>query len=166
MSIAGCLWSWLLGPSVRAIDRVLEVRGWGPKSTQSLVTSCVQIAQPHGTFYAGTRIIQLNWINNRLENLWKVSQVKAVNTDRSPKGRMARPWIRTRSGVRRYRWSHREPHGLRRNPTHGEMPQPQEWLRAKDGNRQPRHGARGATMRTGSTNETDTKKKAEGTLRT
>ena len=88
-----------------------------------------------------------------------MAQVKVGNTDLSPKGRTSRPRRRARSGVRRYRWSHSEPHGLRRNPTHGETPQPQERPRAKDGYCQRRHGARGATMRTGSTNETDAKKR-------
>ena len=89
----------------------------------------------------------------------KDSQVKVVNTDLSPKWRTSRPRRLTRSGVRRDRWSHRESHGLRRNPTHGETPQLQERPSAKDGYRQRRHGARGATMRTGSTNETDAKKR-------
>ena len=89
----------------------------------------------------------------------KVAQVKVVNTDLSHKWRTSRPQRLTRSGVRRYRWSHRESHGLRRNPTHRETPQPQERPRAKDGYHQRRHGARGATMQTGSTNETEAKKR-------
>ena len=88
----------------------------------------------------------------------KVAQVKVVNTDLSPKWRTPRPRRLNRTGVRRYRWSHSESHGLQRNPSHGETPQPQERPRTKDGYRHRRHGMRGATRRTGSTNETDTKK--------
>ena len=57
-------------------------------------------------------------------------------------------WRRlTRSGVRRYRWSHRK---STRAPTEpnacGDAP-PQELTPTNDGNRQQRHCARGATMR-------------------
>ena len=42
--------------------------------------------------------------------------------------------------------------------TWGDAP-PQELLRVKDGYRKQRHRARGATLRTGSTNETDANKR-------
>ena len=93
------------------------------------------------------------------EYMRKVAQVKVVNTDLSPKWRTLRPRTLTRSGVGRYRWSHRESHGLRRNPSHGETPQPQERPRAKDGDRHRRHGVRGATRQTGSTNENRVKER-------
>ena len=96
------------------------------------------------------------------QSAWILTESRAGKSRKhrpEPQGRMSRLRRRTRSGVRRYRWSHHEPHGLRRNPTHGETPQPQERPRAKDGYRQRRHGARGATMRTVSTNETDAKKR-------
>ena len=73
----------------------------------------------------------------------KDAQVKVVNTDLSPKWRTSIPRRLTRSGVRRKRWSHRESHGLRRNSTQGETPQPQERPHAKDRYRHRRHGAKG-----------------------
>ena len=47
---------------------------------------------------------------------------KVWNTDPSSNGRTAKSRRLTRTSVRWYRWSHREPHGLWRNPTHGETP--------------------------------------------
>ena len=53
----------------------------------------------------------------------------------------------TRSGVRRYRWSHRKPpRGPTELKSRGDAP-PQELKLTNDGNRQQRHRARGATMR-------------------
>ena len=49
-------------------------------------------------------------------------------------------------------WAPREP------IVRGDAP-PEEPPHANDGDRQQRHGARGATLRTGSTNETDAKKR-------
>ena len=53
----------------------------------------------------------------------------------------------TRSGVRRYRWSHRNSPRAPTGPTQGETPLSKSETRTNDGNRQERHGARGATMR-------------------
>ena len=53
----------------------------------------------------------------------------------------------TRSGVRRYRWSHRNSPRAPTGPTQGETPLRKSETRTKDGNRPERHGARGATMR-------------------
>ena len=64
--------------------------------------------------------VKLN--NNRQEYLQKCLQARSGNTNLSPKGRTARLQRLTRSGVRQYMWSHREPHGPQRNPTHGETP--------------------------------------------
>ena len=57
-------------------------------------------------------------------------------------------WRRlTRSGVRRYRWSHRKsPRAPTEPNSWGDAP-PQELTPTNDGNRQQRHCARGATMR-------------------
>ena len=62
--------------------------------------------------------------------------------------RLAAKW-RTliRSGVRRYRWSHRNsPRAPTEPNSRGDAP-PQELMLINDGNRQQRHCARGATMR-------------------
>ena len=53
----------------------------------------------------------------------------------------------TRSGVRRYRWSHRHPPRAPTEPkARGDAP-PQELTLTNDRNRQQRHCARGATLR-------------------
>ena len=52
-----------------------------------------------------------------------------------------------RSGVRRYRWSHRNSPRAPTGPTPGETPLRKSETRTKDGNHPERHGARGATMR-------------------
>ena len=53
----------------------------------------------------------------------------------------------TRSGVRRYRWSHRKPPRAPTEPkSRGDTP-PQELMLTNDGNRQQRHCARRVTMR-------------------
>ena len=53
----------------------------------------------------------------------------------------------TRSGVRRYRWSHRKPPRAPTEPkSRGDAP-PQELTLTNDGKCQQRHCARGATMR-------------------
>ena len=51
-----------------------------------------------------------------------------------------------RSGVRRYRWSHRNSPRAPTGPMPGETPIRKSETRTKDGNRPERHGARGATM--------------------
>ena len=57
-------------------------------------------------------------------------------------------WRRpTRSGVRLYWWSHRNPPRAPAGPTQGETPLRKSETRTNDGNRQERQGARGATMR-------------------
>ena len=62
--------------------------------------------------------------------------------------RLTAKWRRlTRSGVRRYRWSHRNSPRAPRDQTQGETPLRKSETRTNDGNRQQRHGARGATMR-------------------
>ena len=53
----------------------------------------------------------------------------------------------TRSGVRRYRWSHRNSPRAPTGPTQGETPLRKSETRTKDGNRPERQGARGATKR-------------------
>ena len=95
----------------------------------------------------------------------KVAQVKVVNTDLSPKWRTPRPRRLTRTGVRRYRWSHRESHGLRRNPSHGETPS------RKSDHAQRMDTAIEDTAREGRLGERDRQtrpiqRKAEGTRRT
>ena len=52
-----------------------------------------------------------------------------------------------RSGVRRYRWSHRNSPRASTGPKPGETPLRKSEKRTKDGNRPEKHGARGATMR-------------------
>ena len=59
-------------------------------------------------------------------------------------GKRRRP---IRSGVRRYRWSHRNSPRAPTGPMPGETPLRKSETRTKDGNRPERHGARGATMR-------------------
>ena len=57
-------------------------------------------------------------------------------------------WRRpTRTSVRRYWWSHRNPPWAPTGPTQGETPLRKSETRTNDGNRQERHRARGATMR-------------------
>ena len=57
-------------------------------------------------------------------------------------------WRRlTRPGVRRNRWSYRNSPRAPRDQTQGETPLHKSETRTNDGNRQQRHGARGATMR-------------------
>ena len=62
--------------------------------------------------------------------------------------RLTAKWRRlTRSGGRRYRWSHSKPPRAPTEPNlRGDAP-PQELTLINDGNRQQRHCARGATMR-------------------
>ena len=62
--------------------------------------------------------------------------------------RLTAKWRRlTRSGVRRYRWSHRKPVRAPTEPkSRGDAPL-QELALTNDGNRQQTHRARGATMR-------------------
>ena len=59
----------------------------------------------------------------------------------------AKWWKLTRSGVRRYRWSHRKPPRAPTEPNSRGYAPSQELTLTNDGNRQQRHCARGATMR-------------------
>ena len=72
---------------------------------------------------------------------------KQKNTDRSTKGTRQKRRRPTRSGVRRYRWNHRNSPRAPTGPTPGETPLRKSETRTKDGNHPERHGARGATMR-------------------
>ena len=85
----------------------------------------------------------------------ETDQMIAMNTGGMPHGKRRpeqprhpakrrRPY---RSGVRRYRWSHRNSPRAPTEPTPGETPLRKSETRTKDGNRPERHGARGATMR-------------------
>ena len=65
----------------------------------------------------------------------------------------------TRSGVRRYRWNHRNSKGPYGTKHMGRTPHRISEMCTNDGNRQQRHGARGATKRQDRFNETDAKKK-------
>ena len=88
----------------------------------------------------------------------ETDQMIAMNTGGMPHGKQKkhRPELPRhpakrrrpiRSGVRRYRWSHRNPPRAPMGPTPGETTLRKSEMRTKDGNHPERHGARGATMR-------------------
>ena len=79
-------------------------------------------------------------------NTGGMSHSKQKTPTGAPKapGKRSRP---TRSGVRRYRWSHHNSPRASTGPTQGETTLRKSETRTKDGNRPERHGARGATMR-------------------
>ena len=158
MSIAGCIrirLSWL---EVSANNRILEERGGGQRGNP--VTCLVKCPRnsTYGKYEAGTLRSQGNWQNDRHVYVRNVAQENRKHRPelQSHKANWQRP---TRSGIRRYRWSHcnsprapTEPKAWGDAPPHKRNAHQWRKLSAKT------RCKRGDNV-TGSINETDAKKR-------
>ena len=142
----------------QACDRVLEVRGGGPEvNPVTRHVKCPISTTPRDVLGWDTYFVKLE-----KQSPWKPAEMTTGKSRKHrPEPQGADGQTEETDQVRckakqvdppRTPWAPTEPNA-RGDAT------PQEQPHAKDWNRQRRHGARGATLRTGSTNETDAKKR-------
>ena len=128
------------------------------KSTQSLVLSSVQGTTPYRKYEVGTLRSPGNWQNDRHEYVRNAAQENTKHRLK-PQSHTAK-WRRpTRSGVRRYRWSHRNsPRAPTEPNARGDAP-PQKRNKHQWWKPSAKTRCKRGDNATGTINETDVKKR-------